>query len=242
MFKYTISTIAKQPKDNRINFENAPDINGVQIKPLDKDHVELSIELEGTSDQQILEDARKRIESIIYALILTFGKPFIFENPRIQCKDSVSLVSKELMLSEHITITEKAEIEVKPATERFAKVAEFATKLESISPDAKEALSRLNKWFYKAMVDDDPIDRFIQLYIALEIIGACKYPNDSFSKRVKKVLVDQLADSNLAEKITNLRGSLFHFGLKEEEARQYIPHMTEAVQKSIFFFSALENL
>lgn len=81
--------------------------------------------------------------------------------------------------------------------------------IESLPPDRIEKILKIFKWLYRAVNEEDDIDRFVDLFIALEIIGYFKYPEISaFGKRVKKTLIDLLSNSKLASDIVSTRNKM----------------------------------
>jgi len=228
MDKYVVSVFVEQPKAQGIDFGEKIEINGVEIIPQNEGKIKFSVELEGSDDQQVLENAKKRIESIVYALTLEFGIPFKLEEARIESKVSVSEKQKKISLYEHITLKDSVEVRIRPGAERLARISKLATKLEHIPSERRNLLSRIFKWFYRALIDEDPVDRFIQLYIALEVIGESKYPQETFTQRVKKVLTE-FCNSDIAKKVVKLRGTLLHSGTRDKEVMRYIPHMANAI-------------
>ena len=201
--------------------------------PQNENQVKFLFEIEGDDDRQVLENARTRIESVIYALTLLYEIPFMFEEPKIESKVSISEKHKKIIIYDDIESTEKVLVKKRLEVESLARVSELAAKIDSISLELKRTVSKILKWFCRAIRDDDSIDRFIQLYIALEIIGEFKYRNKNFSRRVKQVLIDQLHDSYLAKDIVDLRGALLHSGEKDKEVKKYIPYMTNTILGSV---------
>ena len=228
MDKYVVSAFVEQPKAQGIDFGEKIEINGVKIIPQNEGKIKFSVELEGSDDQQVLDDARRRIESIVYALTLEFGTPFKLGEAWIESKVSVSGKQKKIMVCERVALKYSVEVKIRPGAEHLARISKLATKLEHISSERRNLLSRIFKWFYRALIDEDPVDRFIQLYIALEVIGEFKYPQETFTQRVKKVLTD-FCDSDIAKEVVGLRGALLHSGTRDKEVMTYIPHMANAI-------------
>jgi len=216
-----------------IDFEEKTEIDGVFIIPQSENQIKLQTELTGDDDQQVLEIAKKRMESIVLALTIVSGAPLILGDVQIESKESTSEKQKTITLSKTLSLTCIIKAMKKLEAKQLEEVSMLATKLDSLAPDEREALLRIHKWFCRAKLDMDSIDRFIQLYIALEVIGERKYPNQSYTNRVKQTLTDHLNDSKLAENIVKTRGALLHSGKKETVVNQYIPYMEKAILENM---------
>ena len=232
----------KTSKYDVIHFEEKTEINGVFVIPQSENQIKLQTELTGDDDQQVLEIAKKKMESIVLALTIVSGAPLILGDVHIESKESASGKQKTITIFETITITDSVKVDMKLGAKRLKEVSMLATKLDSLTPDGREALLRIHKWFSRAKLDMDLIDRFIQLYIALEVIGECKYPNQTYTNRVRQTLTDYLDNSKLAENIVKTRCALLHSGKKETEVNQYIPYMEKTIVEIIWINIKCLNL
>ena len=228
-YKYVISMPIRTSKYETIYFEEKTEIDGVFIVPQNENQIKLQMELIGDDDQQVLEIAKKKMESIVLALTIVSGAPLILSDVQIERKESTSEKQKTITLIKTLTCTYNIIKAKKLEDKQLEQVSILATKLESLTPDEREALLRIHRWFCRAKFDMDPIDRFIQLYIALEVIGERKYPNESYTNRVKQTLIDHINDPRLAEDIVKTRSALLHSGEKETEVNRYSPYMENTI-------------
>lgn len=252
-YKYFISAIAKQPKHVGVNLEGDIEIYGVRIFSVQnkgEGAMKFLIELEGDDDQKALDIAKRKMESVVHALALTFNLPLILTDPKIERKVSTPNEQMiEVAIYEYLSVTAFVRMTIKPSTELVMKASELAKKIDSMPKDRRDILSRVLKWYCRAMNDEDQVDRFIGLYVALEVIGEFKHPEEKKSTRkVKSVLINYFLDQELekgtsketaeklAKKLTDeivkVRNSILHKGVKENEGVKYINYMAEVVLKN----------
>lgn len=234
-YNYVVSAYAEQPEGKWIDFGEKTEICGVEIIPQsDNRNIKLSIKLQGDDDQEVLNRAKKKIEHIILALFLSFDIPIILKNIMIESKVSISNEQIIITISDSIKLKESVYVSVKPNTECLSEILKIISRIESLPPDKIEKISRVLKWFYRATSEEDNIDCFVNLFIALEVISAFKHPEiRNFTKRSEKTLTDIFSDSKLAKKIVRIRCALLHEGEKDKDTTQYNPKLAEAILKGV---------
>ena len=107
----------------------------------------------GDDDQQVLEIAKKKMESIVLALTIVSGAPLILSDVQIERKESTSEKQKTITLIKTLTCTYNIIKAKKLKDKQLEQVSILATKLESLTPDEREALLRIHRWFYRAKFD-----------------------------------------------------------------------------------------
>jgi hypothetical protein len=90
---------------------------------------------------------------------------------------------------------------------------------------------RAIKWYYRGLLDEDPVDRFVDYWIALESIGYYYVPRMAPTEKVRQTLMKCINQRN-TDQLISLRGKLFHSGV-EDKATEKLEELESAVRKLI---------
>jgi len=94
---------------------------------------------------------------------------------------------------------------------------EFLGKLNDLSPEIKEAIVRSMKWWRRGFVEDDPVDKFLNFYVAFEIIGKKISPSKErwIIESCQKLGLPPETFKYEGKSISEIRGEILHAGKKE---------------------------
>lgn len=79
-------------------------------------------------------------------------------------------------------------------------------------------VKRFAQWYYRMLHEEDLINKFFSAFICLEVWSHKKVTesNLSWSKRIRKLLIQYGISEDEAEKLVKLRCALFHEGIEKE--------------------------
>jgi hypothetical protein len=240
MYRYTVAFNIKQPKQSTLKFETIK-IGEVHLR-LTEGGITAGTELEANTDEEALGEAMIRLERTIYALTLTSGIPFTWDEPRITSRQTSDAKAQEVRLYARAFLESASFSWSQEVTETYIKVVETAVgKLQATSNEDYGYLKRLHHWWQRALWDEDPIDRFVDLYVCCEIIGEKYHATETLTRRVQMILRQHAADlggDDKAETITGLRSALLHFGKEEDEVKAWNPKLAALVKQEMDKFVA----
>jgi hypothetical protein len=90
---------------------------------------------------------------------------------------------------------------------------------------------RAIKWYYRGLLDEDPVDRFVDYWIALESIGYHYAPRMASTEKVRQTLMKCINQRN-TDQLISLRGKLFHSGV-EDKATEKLEELESVVRKLV---------
>lgn len=184
--------------------------------------------------KNIPDEVLEKIDTYISALSLTLGFGFVIEDLYVS---GYQILDKE----------GKPEIQGSVGRRRFRlqlpfdiedrhreKFEKYFSLLSDINENYRSSILRAVKWWGRGTVETDQLDKFIDFYVALEILGGVFFPNESFTQRVKKICEKyELRCRFNSNHITGIRGALFHSGKKEELAKLIADEFGKEVLKAI---------
>jgi hypothetical protein len=104
--------------------------------------------------------------------------------------------------------------------------------LNRLSLNERKVIMQTLNWYYRGMIERDPIDRFICFWIALEARSKWLAPEESTSKKKMRFVLEKYNYEGDAEKIYEVRSKLFHAGI-EEEIKDYLPKLEMCAFRAI---------
>ena len=103
--------------------------------------------------------------------------------------------------------------------------------ISNLNPSLRELALRALRWYRRGLLDEDPIDRFIDYWIALEAIGHHFAPKVNPNSKVRQTLMRHITKQE-ADGMIKLRGKLFHSGMEDKVANK-CPRLEEILRKLI---------
>ena len=101
----------------------------------------------------------------------------------------------------------------------------------NLNPNLRELVLRALIWYRRGLLDEDPTDKFIDYWIALEAIGHHFAPKVNSTSKVRQTLMRHITKQETKDLI-GLRGKLFHSGMENKVANK-CPRLKEIVRKLI---------
>jgi len=230
LYKYEISFTIEQgqrrlvslPRPLRISDINLSERNG-ELKGV--------LFLDEENDDKALVEARYKSHCLICALLLMTNMGFNLKEPVIEGKTFVR--GKEKVVERVLNISSSVTIELTLGIDNDKRLSEYMYLLDQTPQSRKDSLFRTLRWYDRALLENDITDRFIDLYVVLEILAEYHHPSQSSTRRVKAV-IDKLGENRInSEEIVDLRGAILHSGKKEEEARKYLNALFTIVRKGL---------
>jgi len=180
-------------------------IIGTTTIKLDKDDYKLAREL-----------AMKKIQQeLLPLLVLTSNEGYIINKLTVNLRPIIKRNGKNVSITVVNTIDVKAEVHAfkiitKDTVESYIKELEsYKDKIEKLSKEDRENFLRAIRYWNRGKVDDDKIDRFIDFYIAFEILGKNLAKNEN--QWVKEICEDySLRREYDGAKINEIRDALVH--------------------------------
>jgi len=201
-------------EDNEITVETT--ITLKDLEP-DADLAQLGVHI-----REIIE--RNVYEKILPILVLVSSTGFHFDPNsiviKIVCKDKGKVILSGV-LSNTVTIKVKAIIKVSKGKLQ-EEIDRYKELLDNLDADTRKDLTRAIRFWNRGYAEEDPIDKFINYYIAFEIIGKnlLGYGNAWVTNTCKKY---QLTCEFEEHKVNNIRAALLHAktkNLTKEEAEK----------------------
>jgi len=120
-----------------------------------------------------------------------------------------------------------------------AEVLSLLERLNRIDPDSESVLVRAIKYWNRAMSDPDPIDRFINLYIALEILAGELVKEEYENNKWVSALYDKFGLNGVygGYKIHHIRAALLHYKnehLSKDEAERIVKEHVNEFSQEVF--------
>jgi len=132
-------------------------------------------------------------------------------------------------------VGELIRFKIKPIPQIKKTDAECTEKLlkdiSNLNPDLRELALRALRWYRRGLLDEDPIDRFIDYWIALETIGNHFAPKVKPTLKVRQTLMRHITKQK-ADDMIDLRGKLFHSGMEDKVANKCL-QLKETIRKLI---------
>jgi len=237
MAVYRVTTVLEPADSKEIKMDELINLNRAKIylDDTDQNKSKLRIEFEVSSrdENSAKELALSEIMKEIFpAIVLITQKPY-YQLPYIQI---VPVNIQEVHISFPLTIKEMQVVEIR--SEEFH---DLFRKIKRLDEQAKITLSRVIKYWNRAMSDSDPIDRFLNLYITIEILAG-ELVNEEYRKHK---WINELYDNNKFRingmyegyKIHAIRAALLHYKNKElskDEAEEIIRRHVDEFSQEVF--------
>ena len=144
----------------------------------------------------------------------------------------------EAYLFDTIRITDEVYI-TKTLGNAQAEISSLLERLNRIDSESKSVLFRAIKYWNRAMSDPDPIDRFINLYIAIELLAGKLVNKEYRENKWVNALYDKFGVNGIYEgyKIHTIRAALVHYKnehLSKDEAERIVREHVNEFSHEVF--------
>jgi len=247
MPSYKITAVLEPAGNNSIAFKEPVMINGIILRtddPNQNHRPKIYAEFEFKSEDepsQIKNYAYSEIEKRVLPIIIFLSKcPYRTKDiklerlPETYKRDN----TKEIHLFTTIQITDEVYI-TKTLGNAQAEISSLLERLNRIDSESKSVLVRAIKYWNRAMSDPDPIDRFINLYIALEILAGELVKEEYENNKWVSALYDKFGINGVYSgyKIHHIRAALLHYRnkhLSKDEAEKIVREHVDEFSQEVF--------
>ncbi|WP_297552433.1 hypothetical protein [Thermococcus sp.] len=239
MPSYKVTVALKSAGDKALSFDSPIKLGGIIVKSENKsDSNSPVILVEMTVDSQDLGDAKETAtslitEQILPVIVLCGEVPYEISDIKI-----IDLDPRWVIIGSK-TIYVKVVPNIKEV--RLDEFFEIFKSLKNLDEDSKSVLFRAIKYWNRAMSDPDPIDKFLNLYIALELLKGLLLRKEPSEKKREWVntLYEKYNFNGLygGYKINYIRNALLHYQkkvLSKEEAERIIEKHVDEFGREIF--------
>jgi len=147
----------------------------------------------------------------------------------VGCIETKKTESKtELRVMDFIRIRDSVSIGIGLSQKTLSEMVKTAKEVE-----LSEKVKRVIEWYNRALLEPDPVDRFIYLWTMMEAWRAYKY--GEARRKHKKLMGRTFNDLGFKgdfEKIYELRNNIFHEGMVKE-VEKYLSLLTDIAGKAI---------
>lgn len=206
-----------------LKFEERLVHKGIVIESLDGVIRKTTIEVTAKDGNEAVTKARTRLEEFV--LVLSH-----------QLRTAVKIVSllgyRQSEQRKYIgirKITAAALIVVKDG-DRIRKAIDTLDQVSNLDGETQKITKYALKWYYRGLMEDDHLDRFINFWIALEALGKHFFPGYRDTQKVECTLA-RFGCKN-PDNWKNKRGALFHAGI-EKDVKKILPELQNIVHNAI---------
>ena len=197
-------------------------IDEIELRPAESQNkVSVFFTVRADSDKEAMSEAEKFIDNLCTAILLDKNIAVDAESIDVvgvgEIRDSDTGRTKSIVVENVITVKEEILVGLGLSEPSIKRIIEIAKKITGFN----ELVNRFFRWYRWALLEDDPIDRFIKLWIAFEIwTGYKRYKRGKEeSERIKmtNALVKECTFSEEeANEIYVVRCSIFHSGVYDK--------------------------
>ncbi len=250
MPSYKITAVLEPAGSSSIGFNEPVEINEIKLwsENLDNGSIpRIYAEREFETEQEMPHPQLERIAyskietKVLPVIVLLSGAPYRIADIKIERLPEVESGDKtvKVRLFETIRVTDEVKIIVKTFGNTQAEISKINDSLEKINPESRSIFLRALKYWNRAMRDPDPIDRFLNLYIALEILAGELVNEEYRENKWVNALYDKFGFNGIYEghKIHSIRAALLHYKnneLSKEEAERIIEKHVDEFAQEIF--------
>jgi len=229
---YRFNAVLCFRKNHYLYLEKPVRIDEIELSPTEfQNKVSVSFTVRADSDKEAMREAEKFIDSLCTAILLSTNIAVDAESINIvsrveeACETRYSDTERTKTIAVHIVIqsaiTLKEEVSVSLSLSlsepHIKRIIEIAGKIAGFD----ELVNRFFRWYRWALLEDDPIDRFIKLWIAFEIWaeykGYKKGKEEGEKIKMTNALVKECVFSEEeANEIYAIRCSIFHSGVYDK--------------------------
>jgi len=247
MPSYKITAVLEPAGNNSIAFKEPVIIGDIKLitddptrNPKPKIYAEFELKSEDGLPQ-IENYAYSEIEKRVLPIIIFLSK-FPYRIKDIKLERLLEIYEKgnttEIHLFDTIRITDEVYI-TKTLGNAQAEISFLLERLNKIDSGSKSVLIRAIKYWNRAMSDPDPIDRFINLYIALEILAGELVKEEYENNKWVSALYDKFGINGVYSgyKIHHIRASLLHYRnkhLSKDEAEKIVREHVDEFSQEVF--------
>lgn len=241
MPSYKITAVLEPAGGSELQFEDSITIEDIKITSK-KPHADrltriIHIEFEVRGDNE--KDAREKgyseiAESVLPIIILLANAPY--KIVEVDAKPVDNSGSHWIHVgTKTITVNVMPRpIEVKPEH-----ILGLYYNLKKLEENSRKTFYRALKYWNRAMSDPDPIDRFLNLYIALEILAGELVNEEYRENKWVNALYNKFGFNGIyrGHKIHSIRAALLHYKnneLSKEEAERIIEKHVDEFAQEIF--------
>ncbi|RLF81703.1 MAG: hypothetical protein DRN92_03445 [Thermoproteota archaeon] len=247
MPSYKVTAILEPAGNSSIAFKEPVMIDDITIRtdaPNQNHRPKIYAEFEFKSDDepsQIKNYAHCELEKRVLPIIIFLSKsPYRIKDIKIEQLPEIYERGNttEVHLFDTIHITDEVYI-TKTLGNAQAEISSLLERLNRIDPDSKSVFVRAIKYWNRAMSDPDPIDRFINLYIAIELLAGKLVNKEYRENRWVTALYNKFGVNGMygGYKIHDIRAALLHYEndrLSKEEAERIIEKHVDEFAREIF--------
>ncbi|CAI1492366.1 protein of unknown function [Thermococcus nautili] len=249
MSSYKVTVVLEPAGNSSIAFKEPVMVDGITLRtddPSQNHRPKIYAEFELKSEDglpQIENYAYSEIEKRVLPIIIFLSKsPYRIKDIKIGRLPEIYKrgTTTEVYLFDTIRITDEVYI-TKTLGNAQAEISSLLERLNRIDSESKSVLVRVIKYWNRAMGDPDPIDRFLNLYIALELLKGLSLRKEPSEK--KREWVNTLYEKYIFNglyggyKINYIRNALLHYQkkvLSKEEAERIIEKHVDEFAREIF--------
>lgn len=236
MFNYTIAYQLAQHVSQPLRLKEEITVAGGKLRE-ENGKLLGEIQLSEENDEKAIRRATE-IANIVahsFALLNNIG----LRVQDLAIKSRVASDERGVSIGLYASIKASATVFVTIGKESEAELAKYVEALNRVSPETRVLIDRALHWFSRALLDEDPIDRFVGFCVGLEILGEVYFHSDTVTKRIQKLVEKFSEDSVRGKDITAFRGALLHSGQKIEDVEKYARVTNPIIRKA---FQALLNV
>ena len=220
--RFKIEALLKFREDRYISLERPIIVDNVTFDSIksQKNKIKVSFIVEAYSEEEAKKSARMLLDSLCAAFLLNTNIPMEVDDINIAeaQEPRVTKTGKTVIIEVHETMRLKDEISLE-LTIKEACLKDIIREAKRIKK-LDERLLRFLRWYSRALLEDDPIDKFAHLWIALEIWAEYKsYKKGKGGEKVKmkNTLICECGFNEVdADEMYITRSKLFHSGVYTE--------------------------
>ncbi|NJE60540.1 hypothetical protein [Thermococcus sp. 21S7] len=247
MPSYKVTVVLEPTGNSSIAFNEPVMINGITLRTEDptrnpKPKIYAEFEFKSKDEPlQIKNYTYSEIEKKVLPIIIFLSKsPYLIKDIKIERLPEIYKRGNTIEVHLFDTIHVKSEVHISMTFEDpQAKISSLLERLNRIDPDSESVLVRAIKYWNRAMSDPDPIDRFLNLYIAIELLAGKLVNKEYRENKWVSALYDKFGVNGIYDgyKIHNIRAALVHYKndqLDKEEAERIIEKHVDEFAQEIF--------
>ena len=221
---YRFKAVLSSRKDRYLYLEKPVRIDEIEFRPAESwNKLNVFFNVMADTDMEATSKAEKFIDNLCTAILLSTNIAVDVDSINVVRIDEIQETSKSdarrtVIIVVHDVIKLKAEVSVGLGLDEslLKSIIGIAGKITGFN----ELVNRFFRWYRWGLLEKDPIDRFIKLWIAFEIWteyrGYKKGEESEKTKMINALMKECKVDEKEADEMYGTRCSIFHSGVHDK--------------------------
>jgi len=213
-------------------------IEGIVFKPMDGRKIKISFTIEAEDLDRARIYGKRVIEQILAIMCLKTNVGAIIDDFDVfEISDTCSKVIREgngliIVVRDVAKLKDEVFVGIGLEEKSLNEIIRLFNTLERIKDYERDYILRMLYWYNKALLEQDDINRFMLLWIALEVWKTYKFGSSRGGKHKEKMkaILQEYGYEGSFDDIYDLRCDIFHEGVREG-VKNYLPLLEKCIRR-----------